>query len=269
VLIATFLACGVPQTETYEVTGVVQKVDATHQQLKIAHDDIPGFMPAMTMNFDVADAALIEGIEPGYAVRFDLERSATTLRITSIEVTKASVDAHLVASGAPEPEIDLAPDFMLTDHRGEPFTFSDLRGKAVLLAFIYTRCPGPCPILTAAHVDLQRRLGAEIAGRTHFVSVSLDPEYDTSERLAEYGKSHGADLEGWTFLTGTPDEVQKVVDAYHIGTIRQPDGSIGHQVVTFLIDPQGQVSRRYLGLEHPPRKILEDLEETLGAESAS
>jgi len=195
-----------------------------------------------------------------------LERSATTLRITHLEVVAGAAGSAGTASVAaaldPAP-LEVAPDFELTDQRGETFSLSSLRGSIVLLDFIFTRCTGPCPILTAAHAELQHQLPAAVASRTHFVSVSIDPSYDTPERLRAYGESRGAKLERWSFLTGSQMAVQRVLTDYHVGTTRQADGTLSHLVATFLIDGDGKIVRRYVGLEHPPEKILADLEEIL------
>jgi protein SCO1/2 len=256
------LACGVESTETYEGTGVVRSVDRGNNQIEIAHDEIPGFMPAMTMSFDVASPEILAAVEPGMKVRFELERRATTLRITDLEVTGqggSPVEGGLLDQPTP----DLAPGFRLVDQAARPFALDDLRGQAVLLDFIFTRCPGPCPILTSSLVTLQRRLPANVAARTRFVSISLDPEYDTPERMRDYAEKRGVSFDNWSFLTGDPDEIQRILDAYHVGTVRKPDGSVDHVVVTFLIDPAGRIAARYLGLENPPEKILDDLREVL------
>ena len=81
------LACGLDSTSTYDVTGVVQDIDPELKHVKIAHDDIPGFMPAMTMTLDVASPQVLDGVLVGSPVRFELERTATTLRITRMTVT--------------------------------------------------------------------------------------------------------------------------------------------------------------------------------------
>ena len=258
-VLVSLLACGIEAEQVYEVEGVVHAVDAEARQVRIAHEDIPGFMPGMTMVFDVADPALLQGLEPGHPIRFELKRRGASLRITGIAVLGPATLPPGVSSQRP-PGLVEAPDFELTDHRGQRFSLTQLRGKAVLLDFIFTRCAGPCPLLTRAHAEVQRALGDGVRERTHFVSVSLDPEYDTPERLAAYGRKLGCDLETWSFLTGSAEEVQSVIDAYHIGTVRQPDGSLDHQVPTLLIDPHGQIAQRYLGLEHPPAQIVENLQ---------
>lgn len=264
VVVALVLAaCGLDARESYDVTGVVESVMAEERQVRIAHDEIPGFMPAMTMNFDVASPAVLEGVEPGAQVRFTLERDATLLEITEMAVIGSNRAARGGGIETLEAEEE-APDFTLTAHDGEPFTLSELRGRAVLLDFIFTRCPGPCPLLTSAHVSLQRKLPEDVAAGTRLVSVSIDPEYDTPERLRVYAEERGADLSNWTFLTGDPEKVSTILRDYHVGTIRQPDGTLDHLVITFLIDREGKIARRYLGVKQSDEEILAHLEEVLG-----
>ena len=115
-------------------------------------------------------------------------------------------------------------------------------------------------MLTSAHVTLQRSLPPELRARTRFVSISLDPVRDTPMALRAYGLARGADLTGWSFLTGPPEAVAAVVKAYGVGTVRRPDGQIDHLVATFLIDGEGQIAQRFIGLEHEPEELLRALE---------
>jgi protein SCO1/2 len=136
----------------------------------------------------------------------------------------------------------------------------DWRGRVLLVDFVYTRCPGPCPILTSRHVSLQRALSPELRERTRFVSVSIDPEHDTPEALRVYAEARGADLAHWSFLTGPPEAVAAVVAAYGVGSLRQDDGTIDHIVATFIVDPEGRIAERFVGLEHDSETLLRALE---------
>ena len=136
-----------------------------------------------------------------------------------------------------------------------------LAGKTLLVDFIFTRCPGPCPALTSRNVAVQRLLSDETRGNSRFVSISIDPERDTPEDLARYGEVRGADLEHWSFLTGDPAVVAGVVKAYGVGTMPKDDGDIQHIVASFLVDANGQIVRRYLGSETPPEEIAAALTE--------
>ena len=263
VSIACFvLAAACSGAKHYQARGVVQDVQPETGQVVIAHEDIPGLMPAMTMNFDVADRALLETLAPGDAIDFEVAFDGK-----AYVVTKATVRAHGeptnggASLGSVAPANDPAPPFRLTDQDGNPRGLADWRGKLVLLDFIWTRCPGPCPILTGLHVKLQRGLPPELRERTQFVSISLDPVRDTPAVLRDYALKRGADLATWSFLTGPADEVDAVIKSYGVGAARTPDGQIEHIVVTFLIDGNGQIAQRYIGLEdHDPAALRRDLE---------
>ena len=247
----------------YDAHGVVQDVSREHGQVVIAHDDIPGLMPAMTMSFDVPDASLLSKLSPGQEIDFRVEADGSSYRVIAARPTGSSApvspDGPKVSNLAPER--DPAPPFQLIDQDGDPVSLADLRGKAVLLDFIYTHCPGPCPILTGLHVGIQRKLDPALRSRVRFVSITLDPARDTPLELREYAKKHGVDLHDWSFLTGPIADVNSVVKAYGVGTTRQDDGTIAHLVVTFLIDGDGRIAHRYIGLEEvDPNGVRADLE---------
>ena len=247
---ALALACG--RQSVYEVHGIVREVDAAAKQATIEHEDIPGLMSAMTMSFDVPDPAVLAKLLPGERVVFELEATNQSFRIVRVldgeapraGASRSASSASVARSG------DIAPDFVLTDQNGARVSSADLRGRYALVDFVYTRCTGPCPILTSLQVDLQRKLAPEQRDQVRFVSITLDPEFDTPEILALYARSRGADLATWSFLTGPPAEVADVVKRFGVGTLRAADGQIDHVVATFLVDPQGRIVRRWLGLEN-------------------
>jgi len=291
---------------SYKVRGVVEAVSPGDGQAVVQHEEIPGLMPAMSMNFDVPNPALLEKLAPGQQIEFTLELRDRSFRITAARVlseppapgtigTPGAVGASGThgaagtsgthgasgihgavgtsgthgtagASGAHGThgasgllggvaELDPAPAFRLTDQQGRAVSLADWRGQAVLLDFIYTHCPGPCPILTARHVELQRALPPGLRARVHFASISLDPQRDTPEALRAYAEARGADLSNWSFLTGPAEEISAVLRAYGIGAGRSGGGEIEHLVATFLINPEGRITRRFLGLEHSTQTL--------------
>lgn len=258
--------CGRQQTGpgVYDAHGVVESVDHEYGQVVIHHDDIPGLMPEMTMSFDVPDPEVLARIQPHQVVDFRLEFTGRAYHV--IDVTPlgdAAGTGHRAGTSfdSVAPRGDPAPPFVLTDQDGNPLSLADLRGKAVLLDFVYTNCPGPCPILTGLHVEVQRALEPALRDRVRFVSVSLDPLTDTPAALREYARKRGADTANWSFLTGAPDAIEAVLKGYGVGSARQPDGTIAHLVVTFLIDGNGQIVQRYIGLDaHDPEQLRADLE---------
>lgn len=247
----------------YEVRGVVQDVDPAHGQALIDHEEIPGFMPAMTMSYDVDDPAVLARLAVGQRISFTLD-----VRDASVRIVDAKVLAERVAPGragaiaAVAEAEDLAPDFALTDQDGRAVSLASLRGKTLLLDFVYTHCPGPCPILTGRHAQVQRALSPALRAGVHFVSITVDPERDTPEALKAYALARGADLADWSFLTGPPDAVRDVLKRY--GVFAQPSalpGQVDHIVVTLLIDREGRVVRRLFGTEDGAAAVQAALEE--------
>jgi len=161
------------------------------------------------------------------------------------------------------PEPLMAPDFALIDQEAQPLSLAALRGKVVLLDFVYTRCPGPCPILTGVHRSVRDGLSEADRPAVQLVSITLDPEHDTPAVLREYASKRRIDAEGWSFATGPTADVDALAHAYGVGSVRQPNGEIEHTVATFLIDREGRIARRYLGTTHEPDAIRADLERLL------
>lgn len=264
--VAVLLLCAgaCSREQHHHAHGVVEDVQPETGQIVIAHEDIPGLMPAMTMNFDVRDRKLLETLEHGDAIDFDVVFTGK-----AYIVTQATLRERGVATGGGgqlgkvAPVDDAAPGFQLIDQDGNPRTLAEWRGQTILLDFIWTRCPGPCPILTGLHVDVQRKLPEALRDRVRLVSISLDPVRDTPVVLREYAQKRGADLANWSFLTGEPAVVDAVLKDYGVGSAKAPDGQVEHVVVTFLIAPDGQIARRYVGLDgHDPAELLRDIERT-------
>jgi protein SCO1/2 len=176
-------------------------------------------------------------------------------------VTAGTADA--VAKPEALPTIGPAPAFTLTAQDERRLSLGDLRGKAVVLTFIYTTCADTCPLLTAKMAALQGRLGADFAQRVFFVSITVDPERDTPAVLKGYGAAHGARFDGWAFLTGTPAEIREVARRYGIFYKKTPRGDIDHTFLTSVIDPRGALRVQYMGVRFEPTELLNDVRSVL------
>jgi protein SCO1/2 len=149
-------------------------------------------------------------------------------------------------SGPPLPLLGSVPAFHFTDQHGAPFGPETLRGKAWVADFIFTRCPTVCPLMTERLAAVEPRLGQQV----HLVSVSVDPDYDTPERLVAFAKEHGATTPRWHFLTGDSKDVQRAVtDGFKISLSKEgPDDdflSIVHGVHAVLVDRDGHIRGYY------------------------
>jgi protein SCO1/2 len=169
-----------------------------------------------------------------------------------------SVEAHPAKTNARLSRIGPAPDFALTLQDGARIGLADLRGKVVVVTFIYATCADTCPLLTAKLVGIQRQLGTD-GVRVRFVAITVDPEKDTPEALRRYAEGHGAKAPGWMFLTGTADEIGDVARRYGIYVRKRPAGDVDHTFLTSVIDGYGVLRVQYQGVRFDPGEFLRDL----------
>jgi protein SCO1/2 len=157
------------------------------------------------------------------------------------------------------PTIGPAAGFTLTTQDERRLSLSELRGKVVVLTFIYTTCTDTCPLLTGKMASLQPRLGADFGPRVFFVTVTVDPERDTPARLKGYGVAHGAKFDGWAFVTGTPVEIREVAKRYGVYVKKTASGDVDHTFLTSVIDAQGVLRVQYMGTRFDPSELLKDV----------
>lgn len=151
------------------------------------------------------------------------------------------------------------PDFTLTDHTGKPFHSKALRGKVVLLGFIYTSCPDVCPLITSSMRTVQRSLNGREGESVHFLSITTDPEIDSPEILKSYGQRYEVDFSNWDFLTGDPKALQPVWKAFGVKVAREARGLVNHTALTALIGARGMMRFAYFGTSPDPKKVLQDM----------
>jgi protein SCO1/2 len=149
-----------------------------------------------------------------------------------------------------------APDFALTDQDRQTVTLSSLRGKIVLLDFIFTRCPGPCPLLSLKFSQLQKQLGARLGKEVMLVSITIDPRHDTPEVLKEYARRYEANTAGWKFLTGSTRDIMMTAAAFGADYQAGADGVIEHRLLTCVIDRDGTVVKEFSGANHTVDDLL-------------
>ena len=156
------------------------------------------------------------------------------------------------------------PEVSLIDQHGAPVSLASLRGKPVLIDFIYTSCSSTCPMLTAKMAAIAHALGPALGANVRIVSITLDPEHDRPAELAKYANSHDANENGWIFLTGPPAQIDQVLALFKIRRTRESDGSITHSVAAFLLGPDGHQVRQYNALEVSPEAVVADVDRARG-----
>ncbi len=134
-----------------------------------------------------------------------------------------------------------APEFQFTAQDGSAVSSADFKGKIWVANFIFTRCAGPCPIMTTRMAALNQALGGKTQD-VELVSFTVDPDYDTPEVLKEYGKQVGATPERWKFLTGPKDQIETtVMKGFLQALAKEPSGAPVHSTRFVLVDRDGWI----------------------------
>jgi len=143
------------------------------------------------------------------------------------------------------------PDFTFTGHDGKMVSFSSLRPRSVLMTFIFTRCTMMefCPRMSLKFQETRAALDASPhKAEVELLSITLDPEHDTPEALADYAKSFGAVAGGWTFATCQPGVLERLKQRFGVQAAPTgPNGSIEHNLITALVDPRGLLQKVWEG----------------------
>ena len=156
------------------------------------------------------------------------------------------------------------PEVSLIDQHGASVSLASLKGKPVLIDFIYTSCGSTCPMLTAKMAGIAHALGPALGADVRIVSITLDPEHDSPAELAKYAKSHDADDNGWIFLTGPPAKIDQVLALFNLRRTRESDGSITHSIEAFLLGPDGHQIRQYNALDVSADAVVADVDRARG-----
>lgn len=271
VMVTALLATGcsrAPEPRTYEVRGQILGIDQERREVLVDHEDIKGFMPAMTMPYKVNDPALLEGKQPGDLITATLvveEVNAylSTMTTTGHAPVKTPAAGPVITDADLLKEGDIVPDHALVDQSGAARPLGSLRGHRAALTFIYTRCPLPdfCPLMDRQFADIQQeiRKTPELAD-VRLVSVTLDPEFDTPAVLAKHATAVGADPRLWHFVTGKPDDV--LAFAKRFGVVAEPGepgAPVVHNLRTAIIDAQGRLVKVHSGNMWTPAELVADL----------
>jgi protein SCO1/2 len=275
VLTALSTGCQKPALHTREfpLTGIIVTIKLDRTEVTVKHDDVVGFMPAMTMPFPVRDPAALQGLAPGDLITATLVitdeesylRGITKTGSVPLDVREATPAAvPVLTPGEP------VPDVVLVTEDGRETTLSSRRGSFVLLTFIYTRCPLPdyCPRMDKCFRSVQDAVtrSSTLKNQVHLLSISFDPDFDTSARLRAHARQRGADPAVWQFATAPRDRVAAFGARFGLNVIREGmDGSnITHNLRTALVGRDGTLVKTYNGNSWSPDEVVRDLE-TLAA----
>lgn len=254
----------------HAIRGEIVSIDRARGVLLIHHEEIPGYMPAMTMEFTAPGVDLtklregqhlsarmgkpVDGVFPLTA--FHVLDSPDDQAIAAAALALRQ-DTHTRGKNTYREVGESAPSFTLYNQDGRATSFDHFRGKRVVLNFIFTRCPVAtmCPASTAKMMALQA--AAKKAGVENFelVSISFDAAYDTPPVLKAYAAARGIDTANFSFLTGPENAIRDLLEQF--GVIAEPSENIfKHSLSTLLIDEHGKIIHRVDGSQWTPDDFL-------------
>jgi protein SCO1/2 len=248
-----------PAAAGWNLTGEVIAANPERGTLTVFHDEIPGFMPAMTMEFIVSPGDLASA-QPGQRIRawmyrdgrgrFALERiwpDDAAVRRT-LEAAARTLQQETIIRGAnPYREVgEEAPDFALLDQDGRVVQASRYRGQHIVLNFIFTRCPDAemCPAATRRMRALQEAVREAQLPNVEFMSITLDPAYDTPGVLRAYADGYGIDTTNFSFLTGPEVAIKNLMAQLGVLAFPSKESLLRHSMATLLIDGHGRIVHR-------------------------
>ena len=258
--------------QRYELTGKVISIDKAQQRVVVAHEPITGFMVAMTMPFTLKEAEAYDVLAPGDRLSATLVVDGEKSWLENPAITKAAAAGE--GAGAIDEAIepspgDAVPDLSLVNQDGKPIRFHQFQGKALVVTFIYTRCPLPeyCPLMSSNFAEINQALGEnpQLRAKTHLLSISVDPAHDSPQVLRRYGAAYVGDdknresFADWEFATGTPQEVQRVAQFFGLSYYTEGD-QIVHSLRTAVVTPEGSIFKIYKNNEWKPADVVRDLE---------
>ena len=157
-----------------------------------------------------------------------------------------------------------APEFELLNQDGVKVRLEDLRGKVVVMTYMYTSCTYACPLLLTKFMKIEDRFREYMGEELILVAITVDPERDTPEVLHDFASNLGSGPSGWVFLTGTRQEIDRVLEAYNIRYLKdEKTKEYSHTNRIVIIDREGNLVYRLNGLHYPVDVLLEKVEEVL------
>ena len=260
----------------YMLTGKIVSIDKSTQSMVVDAAEIKGFMEAMAMPYIVKNAKELESLSAGDSITADVVVQGSDYWLENINVTQKA--------GAPPPSKgefhmpspgEEVPNFKLVNQSNRHISLAQYRGKILILTFIYTRCPYPdfCPRVTGRFAELNRQLAADpkLYAKTHLLSISFDPAYDTPKVLTDYGHQWAGKapnvFEHWEFAAAAATDIPQMAKFFSLTVIPEKDNIITHSLSTAVIGPGGKIFRWYHGSDWQSSDLLKDAEAALASGS--
>ena len=267
--------------QVFQVRGVVKEVKPDEQKVVITHEEVPDYMPAMTMPFEVRNTNELTGITAGDQVKFAMivtEDDGWIENIEKIGVADPSFQQstrpnfRLVREVEPLAEGDPMPNYTFTNSFGKKIELDDYAGEAYAFTFIFTRCPFPtfCPRMNSNFEEAYKQLQSMPNAPTnwHLFTISFDTEFDTPEQLKRYSARYRPDPKNWEFLTGALIDIDAITEQVGLGFAYR-EGTFDHNLRTVVVDAAGKVRKIFWGNEWEVGDLVTELIEGAKVEPAA
>jgi len=261
------MSCRRSNQVRYDLNGKVVEVEPDKHLVTVSHEEIKGYMPAMTMPYTVHNDADLKILAPDDQITATLVVDGSEMWLEDLIITRQSANPSALARMKIAQPGDEVPNFTLRNQNNREIHIKDYRGKTLLLTFIYTRCPVPeyCTLMSNNFAQIDRVLGQDpsLYEKTHLLSISMDPSYDTPEVLRSYGAAHTERYEKetfahWEFAGGTSDQVKAIAQFFGLTYFPEKDQII-HGLRTAIITPDGKVEKIYTGNEWKPEEVVQEM----------
>jgi Uncharacterized protein SCO1/SenC/PrrC, involved in biogenesis of respiratory and photosynthetic systems len=263
--------------KTFPVRGKVVSTDATHVTLD--HEAVPGFMEAMTMPYKLKDPGIVSELHPGDRItaRIVVQQDAAGFRdpeLDNIVVIAQARPDYKPAVQYHTPSVGNAvPNFRLLNQSGRNIGVSEFKGKVLVVTFIYTRCPlaDYCPRMGRNFAEIDKALAADPAlyRRTHLLSISFDPAYDTPAVLRSYGGAYTGNytketFSHWDFAAPSEKDLPQVTQFFGVGVTPGENKTLNHSLSTAVIGRDGKIAAWYPTNEWTPSDVVAAVKQAAG-----
>ena len=258
----------------YHIRGTVVASDAKTGSVTVDTQAIPGYMEAMTMPYTLKQPNVASELHPGDIITATLTPTPNADLLDEIVVVAQAKQDYkpAVTYNDLEPGESI-PDFTFRNQSDRTISFAQFRGKVVLLTFVYTRCPLPnfCVRMSRnfAEIDKELQKNPQLYAKTHLLSVSFDPKYDTPKVLRSYGGAYTGqyteeNFQHWDFAAPTEKELPDVLRFFDLGATPENDKTIMHSLSTVVIAPDGKLYKWYPGNDWTVQQVMADVEKLAG-----
>lgn len=266
--------------QTFQVKGVVQELKPEEKTAVIRHEEIPNYMPAMTMPLEVRNTNEFAGLSPGDEITFTMQVTEDDGWIENIKRTgtttnlprKQRESVRIVREVEPVEPGDKMPDYTFTNSLGKRVSFSDFPGQAIAFTFIFTRCPFPtfCPRMNSNFAEAHNLLKSDPNAPTnwHMFSISFDPDFDTPERLKAYSASYNPDPARWDWVTGATIDIDAITEQVGL-MISAENNTFNHNLRTVVVEASGIVREILVGNEWKPEELARHIRDAAKAAPAA